>query len=509
MASVDNKRIAKNTIYLYFRMILVMGVTLYTSRIVLKALGIDNFGIYNVVGGVVVLFSFLKGSITTAIQRYLNYALGRGDLDYEQKVFSTSVYILLFISLIIFIILETVGLWFINTQLTLPPDSQTETNIVYQLSILTFIFNIIRVPYDSLIMAHERMSFYAYISILEAVLKLAVAFMLLMFMTNKLILYAFLVLTVTILIDAIYLLYCKRRYSIRTFGFYDSNTRKELTSFSGWNIFGGIADMGYQQGTNIILNIFFGVAYNATMGITNQVKNAVFSFVRNLLTASNPQIFKLHASGDTAGFQKLILRVSKLAFFLFLFIAVPLIFNMNYILYLWLSEVPPMTALFCILTIIFCMIDSLIGPLWTAAQAYGSIKKYQILSSTILLLNLPFTYISYKLGQPPYSLLVIQCILVIVSLIYRVAFLSEKNLISIRDYSVQVIAPITIVVGIVFIGCHSINHFIPYDGLKRLLINTPLYVFITTLSIWFIGFSSIERSSITGMICNKLKLCRK
>lgn len=509
MAGSNNKRIAKNTMVLYIRMILVMCVTLYTSRIVLNALGIDNFGIYNVVGGVVVLFSFLKGSITTAIQRYLNYALGRNELEYEQKVFSTSCYILFALSLILILVLETVGLWFINTQLTLPADSLRDANIVYQLSILTFILGIVRVPYDSLIMAHERMAFYAYTSIVEAILKLLVAFMLLLFSSDKLILYAVLIMLVTIIMNGIYIIYCKKHYSIKALGFYDKKTRKELTSFSSWNIFGSIADIGYQQGTNIILNIFYGVSFNATMGITMQVKKAVFSFVRNILAAANPQIFQLHASGEIDQFRSLVLNVSKVAFLLFTFIAIPLMFNIDYILQLWLSNVPPMAALFCVLTLVFCMIDSLIGPLWTAAQAYGSIRRYQICSSAILLLNLPLTYLAFHYGAQPYALLEIQCIVVIVSLIYRVYFLYDKGLLIIRDYLTQVIKPITAVMCVILISCFLINNLMPYNGFDRLIINTPIYILITTLSIWVLGLSKREKSFLINAIKNRINILKR
>ena len=283
---------------------------------------------------------------------------------------------------------------------------------------------------------------------------------------------------------------------------------RDLTSFSGWNIFGSIADIGYQQGTNVILNMFYGVAFNATMGIGNQVKNAVFSFVRNIVIAANPQIYKLYAAGQTDEFEHLVLRISKFAFFLFLCIAIPLIFNMEYILCLWLGDLPPKCSRFCVLIIIFCLIDTLTGPLWTAAQAQGDIRLYQIYTSAIMLLNLPLTYIFFRCGFAPEYLLYIQIAVVILTLIFRIFFLNHKKIIPASGYLRNVILPVSVVSAVSLALCLVINAAHPACGLGRLAVNTPLYLIGTMVAIWAVGLTSSERklaASYLSKFLNKSK----
>ncbi len=496
MATSRNKRIAKNTVFLYVRMLLIMVVTLYTSRIVLKVLGVEGFGLYNIVGSVVILFSFLRGSIVTAIQRYLNYYLGRYDGKKVGMTFCTSLYIMFGLSGILLVLLETVGLWFLNYQLSIPSELKYSANVVYQISIITFLVNIVRTPYDALIMAHERMSFYAYASIIEAVLKLLVVFLLLKVTYNKVVLYTWLILGVTVVMNVIYLIYTKRNFRVKAFGNSSKESFKELISFSGWNIFGGIADIGYQQGTNMILNIFFGVTLNATMGITNQVKNAVFSFVRNILVAANPQIYQLYSQGEIEKMQQLVLRISRFSFYMFLVVALPIMMNMEEILSLWLTVIPPDGVKFCILVLIFCLFDTLVGPLWTAAQAQGDIKTYQIISSCILLLNLPLTYLAFKLGLPAISLMIIQIGVVILSIIYRIFFLMDKNIINFTKYIKDVILPISGVVIIAVSLCSLINHYIDFIGIGGLIIAVSIYLMVCLLTCFAIGLSRNERQLI-------------
>ena len=505
MQKSDNKRIAKNTLFLYFRMMIVLGITLYTSRVGLQTLGVDDFGIYNIIGGIVILFSFMKSSVTTAVQRYLNYALGKEDIKYEQDVYSSTYIILGVLTVVLILLLETVGLWFVNYKLSIPDDRLYDANVVYQLSILCFAVNTFRIPLDALVMAHERMSFYAYISIIETILKLVIAFMLLFVPTNKLILYASLVLAVTVIVNLIYHIYCHINFPIKLTLHNNRAVTKELMSFSGWNVFGSVADIGYQQGTNIILNVFYGVAFNATMGIANQVKNATFTFIRNILVAANPQIFKTHSAGMYQEFSTLVLRMSKFAFMLVMLVSLPLIYNMEYILHLWLGDLPPMCREFCILTVIFCIFDSLIGPLWTAAQAEGHIKKYQIVTSSILLMNLPLTYIAYRFGANPYALLEIQIAIVIISLFYRVWYLNDLGLVKFSEYLKKVILPSAGTTVAMLLSVKLTNTFIPSEGLHRLLINTPIYIVTSMMSIWWIGMNGRERSSIISFITKKIK----
>lgn len=442
----NSKRIAKNTLLLYFRMILIMVVSLYTSRIILNELGVEDFGIYNLVAGVVILFSFLSNAMITATQRYLSIAIGKKDEKYIQAVFSTSLLSHFFLIFFIFLAAETIGLWLINAKLEIPADRMSATNFVYQLAILTTCVNIIRIPYNASIIANERMSFFAYVSIVETFLKLAVVWALAITPGDKLVIYSFLLLLVAIVIDIAYWYYCQRFLLANKF--YLKTNKKlfvELTSFSVWNLFGGLADIGYKQGTNIILNLFWGVSINAVLGITNQIRNALVPFIGNLQLAVNPQMVKSYALGDYEYFKILVYRISKYSYFLMLIIVFPIIFNIDLILELWLKNPPEHTAIFAILTSVYCLVDSLTGPLWAAMQAGGKIKRFQIVTGICLLLNLPVSYLFLMYGYAPSVVLIIQIVITGFTVGVRVLFVKYYLQFSIRNYVREVIFPIVFV----------------------------------------------------------------
>lgn len=445
----NSKRIAKNTLLLYFRMILIMVVSLYTSRIILNELGVEDFGIYNLVAGVVILFSFLSNAMITATQRYLSIAIGKKDEKYIQAVFSTSLLSHFFLIFFIFLAAETIGLWLINAKLEIPADRMSATNFVYQLAILTTCVNIIRIPYNASIIANERMSFFAYVSIVETFLKLAVVWALAITPGDKLVIYLFLLLLVAIVIDIAYWYYCQRFLLANKF--YLKTNKKlfvELTSFSVWNLFGGLADIGYKQGTNIILNLFWGVSINAVLGITNQIRNALVPFIGNLQLAVNPQMVKSYALGDYEYFKILVYRISKYSYFLMLIIVFPIIFNIDLILELWLKNPPEHTAIFAILTSVYCLVDSLTGPLWAAMQAGGKIKRFQIVTGICLLLNLPVSYLFLMYGYAPSVVLIIQIVITGFTVGVRVLFVKYYLQFSIRNYVREVIFPIVFVTAL-------------------------------------------------------------
>lgn len=445
----NSKRIAKNTLLLYFRMILIMVVFLYTSRIILNELGVEDFGIYNLVAGVVILFSFLSNAMITATQRYLSIAIGKKDEKYIQAVFSTSLLSHFFLIFFIFLAAETIGLWLINAKLEIPADRMSATNFVYQLAILTTCVNIIRIPYNASIIANERMSFFAYVSIVETFLKLAVVWALAITPGDKLVIYSFLLLLVAIVIDIAYWYYCQRFLLANKF--YLKTNKKlfvELTSFSVWNLFGGLADIGYKQGTNIILNLFWGVSINAVLGITNQIRNALVPFIGNLQLAVNPQMVKSYALGDYEYFKILVYRISKYSYFLMLIIVFPIIFNIDLILELWLKNPPEHTAIFAILTSVYCLVDSLTGPLWAAMQAGGKIKRFQIVTGICLLLNLPVSYLFLMYGYAPSVVLIIQIVITGFTVGVRVLFVKYYLQFSIRNYVREVIFPIVFVTAL-------------------------------------------------------------
>lgn len=499
----ENKRIARNTVFLYVRMFVTLLVTLYTSRVVLEVLGVEDFGIYSLVAGVVVLFSFLNAAITNALQRYITMALGKRDKQMEARVFSTSFIAMALLSLVLFILCETVGLWFLNNKLDIPEGRMEIANIVYQISIFIMIADIFRAPYNALIIAYERMNFYAVISIIEAVLKLVIVFMLYLVAINKLLLYALLLLAVGLVILLFYALFCRKTIPVKASkAMCDRHTLKELTSFSGWNLLGGVADIGYQQGTNMILNIFYGVTLNATMGVTIQVKNAIYNFARNLLTAANPQIIKSYARGDTAYMQTLVTQISKYAFFLLYLTSYPLILNMDFVLHVWLKNPPEYSVQFCNLMLAFCMIDSFVGPLWTLAMAHGKIRNYQIVSSLILLLNLPLSWIALRYGAAPQAILVVQICVSVPNLIYRIAYLRNRNILRVGAYIKGIAGPI-LLVGIATAPILLLLS-LQFTDWTRLIVTIAASFCLIPIAVLYLGMRSSERRMIIDKVKHKL-----
>ena len=335
----NSKRIAKNTIMLYIRMLLMMAVTLYTSRVILQVLGVDDYGIYNLVAGFVTLFSFISRALTTAIQRFLNVALGRGDKDYFRNLFSTSINIFIFFSFIVLLIGETVGVWFVNTQLNIPDGRMEAVKWVFQFSLVVFILGLIRTPYNAAIIAHEKMDFYAYVSILEVLLKLAIVFMLRLFAYDKLILYADLFLLTMVLVTLIYYFYCRKKFlECRYKLVWDKRLFKELLSFSGWSLMGQMAVVGRSQGESYFINHYHTVAVNAAQGVSHQVTGALNQFVSNFQTAFNPQLVQTYAAGEMKDHVQLLYRACKFSFYLLLILVVPVVFNIDVLLSTWLSS---------------------------------------------------------------------------------------------------------------------------------------------------------------------------
>lgn len=423
----NNKRIAKNTIFLYIRMLVMMAVSLFTFRELLKELGVDDYGTYNVVGGVVILFSFLSSAMTLSNQRFLSYHIGKGDIREVRRVFSMIINVQLVISLIIVILAETIGLWFVNCEMNFETGTMKAVNWVYQFSIFTFIIQILQIPYTSALISQERMSFFSYLSIGEAFIKLGVVLSLSLFMSNRLIIYAGLLMLSALLILGVYYLYCNKAFDICHYKkLWDRNLFSKLIGFSGWNMFGGLGNVAAGQGINILFNLFCGVVANAAMGVSHQVSAAVNSLVSNMQVAFNPQITKSYAKTDYTYFNSLIFRASRLSFFLIFLFGVPIIMCANSILNLWLADVPEYTVNFTQLTIVYCMIDALSGPLWTGAQAIGDVKMYTIWLTTFTLLYLPVAYILLKLGLSPSSVIVARIILTIILHAYRIIYLSYK-----------------------------------------------------------------------------------
>lgn len=399
--SGNNKRIAKNTLLLYLRTIFLMLITLYTSRVILDQLGVDDYGIYNVVGGFVAMFSVISSALSSSISRFITFELGRGDIKRLTTIFSTSVNIQLGLCSIILVLGEAIGIWFVNTRMNIPPDRIIAANWVFQCSILTFCINLISVPYNSCIIAHEKMSAFAYISILEAALKLLICYMLIVSPVDKLIAYSLLMLFVAILIRFVYGMYCTRNFEECKYRIcYEKEIVKEMTGFAGWSFFPNVAWIFNTQGVSVLINLFFGVALNAARGIASQVESAVMMFVRNFTTALNPQITKYYANGDKENMFLLMCRGTKFTYFLTLLMVLPLFLETEYVLQLWLKEVPTHTVIFVQLSIIGSIINNIGNTCYTACQATGNIKRYSIVVTTVGFLVFPLTWLGFKLGLP-------------------------------------------------------------------------------------------------------------
>lgn len=480
-------------------MLLIMVVSLYTSRIVLATLGVEDYGIYNIVGGVIILFSFFNTAMSNATLRFLSFDLGMKSYERLKRTFSMSLTSYLIISLIILILAETLGLWIINSKLNIPLVRMPAANWVFQFSIFTFLVNIIRVPYNAAIIAHERMSFYAYLSVIEAILKLCIVSVLQMLGHDKLVFYSFLIFVLSIAIFWTYKIYCNRNFEDTIYIFHwDTKLFKKLISFSGWTLFGSIAVVGSKQGSNILLNLFYGVVANAAMGISNQVNSVINGFVSNFQTAFKPQIVKSFATGETEYLTKLILQTSKFSFFLMYVFALPILLNSNSFLDLWLETVPPYAVDFCRLIIVYSLLESISGPLWVTIQATGKIKKYQIIISIIILSNLWLSYLFLKLGYDPTIILWIRIVINALCLYTRILFL--RKLISFPSilFFKEVILRICIVVVLTILILNYI--LLLFQDSNGILISTISTMVLTTIVIIFIGMTSNERNLVFSFI---------
>lgn len=423
-SAANNKQIAKNTLLLYFRMLLTMVVSLYTSRIVLNALGVEDFGIYNVVGGVVAMFSLLSGSLSTAISRFITYELGKGEQGNLNKIFSSAVTIQITLAAIIILFAELIGVWFLNTQMTIPVSRITASNWVFQISLLTFVINLISIPYNASIIAHEKMSAFAYISILEVVGKLVTAYLITISPIDKLIFYSFLMCIIALVVRFTYGYYCKKHFTECTYSFiWDKQLLKQMFSFAGWNLIGTASAVLRDQGGNILINLFNGPIVNAARGIAFQVNNAIQGFVNNFMIALNPQITKSYAANNHEYMITLIFQGARLSFYMLLILSLPILLNTQYILEIWLKTVPEHSTLFVQLVLILAMSESISYPLITAIQATGKIRNYQLLVGGLQLLNFPISYYLLHLGFFPEIIMIVAIILTQVCLAARVYML--------------------------------------------------------------------------------------
>lgn len=487
-----------------------MAVSLYTSRVVLNVLGVSEFGIYNVVGGVVMMFSSLNTTMATAVQRFMNFEMGRKNFKGLNDIFNTSVIIHIFIAVIVFILLETVGVWFLNTQMNIQPMRMEAANWVLQFSIFTFVVTILSVPYDAVIIANEHMQAFALISIIEVSLKLLIVFALGWFDFDKLKLYAVLTFAVSVVLRFIYSNYSKKHFAEAKFKWeWHKNLFKEMFSFAGWNMIGVSSTLIRTQGINIVLNIFFGTIVNAAMGIANQVKTAVDQFSNNFLMALNPQITKSYAAGDHVYLFKLVFNGSKYAFFLVFFLTLPIIIETEYILSLWLKTVPDYTVIFVRLVLFISIIESMSKTLIQTMFATGVIKRYQIIVGSVTIFNLPISILFLYLGFEPQITMLIGMFIALIALQVRLQMLKTMVSLPVSTYYKEVILVVFLVAIVaVVLPLIVVLNFKP-DFLRFVL--NVLLSFISVLgSVYFIGLSRSERKvfkeKFKNIIVEKLKI---
>ena len=494
--SANNKRIAKNTLLLYFRMLFLMVVSLYTSRVVLNALGVNDFGIYNVVGGVVAMFSMLSSSLSSAITRFITYELGTGNQDNLRKIFSSSVTIQIGLATLIVLLAEAVGIWFLNVKMNIPDARIVAANWVFQFSILTFAINLISVPYNASIIAHERMSAFAYISILEALGKLAIAYLITISPMDRLIFYALLMCVVALLIRFVYGYYCKKHFEECTYHLlWDKDLLKRMFGFAGWNFIGATSAVLRDQGGNIIINLFCGPAVNAARGIAFQVNNAISGFVTNFMTALNPQIIKSYATDNRDYMMDLIYQGARLSFYMLLILSLPVLVNTHYILGLWLKIVPDHAVLFVQLVLLFAMSESISNPLVTAQHATGKIRDYQLIVGGLQMLNLPVSYVLLRMGMFPEVVIVVAIVISQCCLGARLLLLRGMIGLSIKTYAMKVYLNVLIVTMISAILPFFISKQLEESFLNSILLSFLAFI-CTGITIYYIGCNKTERQFV-------------
>lgn len=502
---MDNRsaRIGKNTFMLNIRMFVILVITLYTSRIILSTLGIVDFGIYNVVGGIVIMLSFISSTMSLSINRFLAFEIGRKNNIQLKRVFSLAVLLQFIIALVILIISETLGLWFLKTQLHIPIERMEAANWVYQFSILSFIVIVLRVPFNASIIAHENMKIYAYISIIEALLKLIVVYLLIIISFDKLKIYSFLNFFVTLSVSFFYYIYAKKKYSECSFSFYWEKTLfKSLVSYAGWSTFGNMSSVVVSQGQNILLNVFFGPLANAARGVSYQLSGAVSSFITNFYTAINPPIVKSYAENNKKYFLTLIFEGTKLTSFLMLMMSIPLILEMDFILDLWLDDVPPEAPMFCRLILINSIIYYFPTPSVIALQAAGKIAKLHLTTGSINMSNLIISFFFLRRGYNANIVFIVQiCVSLVLTLV--TIFLQTKQLkISIINYIKQVILPFLIIL----IVTTSIISFIWTQldyGFIRLVITIISSIITVLFAGFFLGTTKDSRNKLLSYIVLK------
>ena len=504
MVAPGNKRIARNTFFLYFRMCFVLLITLYTSRVILNTLGVVDYGIYNVVAGFVLMFSFLRTSLVGAIQRYYNYEGAQKGAEGIQQVFEVSIGIQIVLSIAVFVVLETFGIWYINNVMVIPPERLTAANYIFQFSIISLVVIMIEVPFSSAVVSFEKMNFFAIVGVIEAVIKLLITLIIVYISVDKLVIYGLLMLLLQITIFVLFFFYCKIHFKdlvIRQR--FNKDLLKSMMIFSGWNFFGTFSNAFYSQGVNLILNFFYGPVLNASRGIANQIKGALQGFSVNALLAFRPQLVESYASGDFKRTRSIMFGEAKACYYMLLILIVPIILEINQILAIWLGAeiVPEYTVSFSVLILVDMLISSCNAPFTQVTHASGNMKNFQVITGILTCINIPLSYLCLKSGMPPTSVFWVSIIIGVLSQVACILIVRRFFEYSIREYLIKVLGPCILVTIIAPIIPLAIR-FVMSESFFRLILVVMTSCLCTSLLFYFIVLSRGEKELVVDMVRN-------
>lgn len=498
ISNPNNVRIAKNTMYMYLRMFVILVVSLYTTRIVFNVLGVQDYGIYSVVGGVIVFFTFINQSLAGATQRYITAELAEGTIESQRNVFSASIKAHILIGLIILTLGETIGLWFLNSVMNIPEDRMYAANVVYQLSVFSTFLMVLQSPFNAAIMANEKMAVYAYFSIFDVVFKFAIAFLIRVISGDKLIIYAILIFVVGVTNIFIYRIYCYKTFQMCRFrNVKDKSLFKGLFSYMGWALFGTAANLGTNQGVTMLVNYYNGVIINAAMGVSNQIVSIVNQFVTNFQVAFRPQIVKYYVTEDRVELSKLTIRASRMSAYLILILLIPVSFEIRDFLSIWLGDYPKFAVEFCVLTLICIYFESICNPLIMLITSDKSIKRYQLTVSLIYTTNILFCWIALSLGYVPYMVIAIRCAVDLALVTARLLLMRNRwYKFPIMEWIGKVILK-PIIVMIIPVSISVLSQKIAIESLwARLIVLSGISFIVTATSIYFLLLENYEKGLI-------------
>ncbi len=484
----------------------MLFISFFTSRVILQSLGVVDYGIYNIVGGIVSLFIFFNTALSSATGRFLSYEIGRGDKDRLIKTFASSFVIHFCIGVILVVLIETIGLWYVKHKLNVPLERFDAAIIVYHISAFTCFLNIIQVPFNASITSHEKMSTFAYISILDALMKLGIAYALYMFGGDRLVLYAFLLMCSVILINLIYIIYCKRNFEECRFSFrMDKTIALPILRFSGWDLYGNLSVMIRSQGLNVLQNYFFGPIINASTAVANTVLNAIMGFTDNFLVAVRPQIIKQYATRQYDSFQNLVFNSSKYSFYLLLLTTLPLLIEANFAMDLWLKEVPQYAVIFCQLSIINNWISILFRSVVIAINATGQIKQISFINGTIYILVLPVSYVMLRMGFGPTIPFILNILFLLLghTIFSMIVVKKLMPFFEVRRFFREVLLKCSLIT-LLSVSVPLLLHMLLQEGGARFFVVCSCSVLWTLLVLWSIGISKEERLRLINLVCNKL-----